>query len=84
VPIARADLAEILCVQEERQIGNDNCAPFNRLKLQIPESPVKAHFVKAGGKVRQHPEGNHAIFHGPLCGGPYNQARAPTEPRYAA
>jgi hypothetical protein len=32
VAIPGADLAEILCVQEERQVGNDNCVSFNRLK----------------------------------------------------
>ena len=46
VAIPGVDLAEILCVQEERQVGNDNCVSFNRLKLQIPESPLRAHFVK--------------------------------------
>jgi transposase len=35
VAIPGVDLAEILCVQEERQVGNDNCVSFNRLKLQI-------------------------------------------------
>jgi len=48
------DLREILCVQEERQVGNDNCVSFNRLKLQIPESPLRAHFVKATVKVRHY------------------------------
>ncbi|MFM7304668.1 MAG: ISNCY family transposase [Alphaproteobacteria bacterium] len=84
VPVARADLAEILCVQEERQVGNDNCVSFNRLKLQIPESPVRAHFVKARVKVRQYPDGSHAIFHGPLCLGRYDQAGMPTGTRHAA
>jgi len=46
VAIPGVDLREILCVQEERQVGNDNCVSFNRLKLQIPESPLRAHFVK--------------------------------------
>ena len=84
VPVARADLAEILCVQEERQVGNDNCVSFNRLKLQIPESPVRAHCVKARVKVRQYPDGSHAIFHGPLCLGRYDQAGMPTGTRHAA
>ncbi len=47
VAVAGIDLGEILCVQEERQVGNDNCVSFNRLKLQIPASPLRAHFVKA-------------------------------------
>jgi hypothetical protein len=42
------DLGEILCVQEERCVGNDNCVTFNRLKLPIPESPLRAHFKSAG------------------------------------
>ena len=84
VPIARADLAEILCIQEERHVGNDNCVSFNRMKLQIPESPIRAHFVKARVKVRQYPDGSHAIFHGPLCLGRYDQTGAPTDPRLAA
>jgi transposase len=84
VPIASADLAEILCVQEDRQVGNDNCVSFNRLKLQIPESPMRAHFVRAKVKVRQYPDGSHAIFHGPLCLARYDQTGAPTEPRLVA
>ena len=50
-PMPGVDLGEILCVQEERQVGNDNCVSFNRLKLQIPESPLRPHFVKARVKV---------------------------------
>ncbi len=67
VAIAGVDLGEILCVQEERRVGNDNCVSFNRLKLQIPASPLRAHFVKARVKVRHYPDGTHAIFHGPRC-----------------
>src|SRR3954469_4520470 len=57
VAIAGIDLGEILCLQEERQVGNDNCVSFNRLKLQIPESPLRPHFVKARVKVRQYHDG---------------------------
>ena len=59
--------------QEERQVGNDNCVSFNRLKLQIPESPLRAHFVKTRVKVRQYPDGTHAIFYGPRCLGRYDK-----------
>jgi len=72
VAIAGAELDEILCVQEERCVGNDNCVSFNRLKLQIPESPLRAHFVKAKVKVRQYPDGAYAVFHGPRCLGRYD------------
>ena len=50
-PIPGVNLDEILCVQEERQVGNDNCVSFRTLKLQIPESPMRPHFVKARVKV---------------------------------
>lgn len=70
---AAVNLGEILCVQEDRTVGNDNCVSFNRLKLQIPESPLRAHFVKANVKVRQYHDGTHAIFHGPRCLGRYDE-----------
>ena len=73
VAIAGVDLGEILCVQEERQVGNDNCVSFNRLKLQIPASPLRAHFVRAKVKVRHYHDGTHAIFHGPRCLGRYDR-----------
>lgn len=81
VTIPGVDLAEILCVQEERQVGNDNCVSFNRCKLQIPESPLRPHFVKAQVKVRHYPDGRYAIFHGPRCLGRYDRKGAIEEER---
>jgi transposase len=72
VAIPGVDLDEVLCVQEERQVGNDNCVSYNRLKLQIPESPLRPHFVKARVKVRTYADGMHAVFHGPRCLGRYD------------
>ena len=84
IAIPGIDLGEILCVQEERQVGNDNCVSFNRLKLQIPASPLRPHFVKARVKVRQYHDGTHAIFHGPRCLGRYDKKGAPEDSRKAA
>jgi transposase len=67
VGIPGIDLGEILCIQEERKVGNDNTVAFNRLRLQIPESPLRPHYVRAIVKVRQYHDGSHAIFHGPRC-----------------
>src|SRR5271157_3012439 len=50
-PIPGVDLDEILCVEEERQVGNDNCVSYRTLKLQIPASPMRAHFVKEIGRA---------------------------------
>jgi transposase len=72
VAITGVDLAEILCVQEERQVGNDNTVVFHTLRLQIPPSPLRAHFVRSTVKVRQYHDGRHAIFHGPRCIGRYD------------
>lgn len=73
VSIPGLDLAQILCVQEERQVGHDNTVVFHRLRLQIPESPLRPHYVRATVKVRQYHDGSHAIFHGPRCIGRYDQ-----------
>ena len=67
VPIPGIELGEILCIQEERKVGHDNTVAFHRLRLQIPESPLRPHYVRAIVRVRQYPDGSHAIFHGPRC-----------------
>ena len=72
-PIPGFDLDEILCVEEERQVGQDNCVSYRTLKLQIPESPMRPHFVKARVKVHVYPDGSHALFHGPRCIGRYDE-----------
>ena len=41
VAVPGLDLTEVLCVQEERVVGNDNCVSFLNRKLQIPESPLR-------------------------------------------
>jgi transposase len=67
VPVSGVDLAEILCHQEERVVGRDNTVRFERLVLQIPPSPWRAHFVKATVRVHRYPDGRLAIFYGPRC-----------------
>jgi transposase len=83
-PIPGVDLDEILCVQEERQVMNDNCVSYRTLKLQIPESPMRPHFVKARVKVHVYPDGSHALFHGPRCIGRYDQNGAIRNAKNAA
>jgi len=56
-------LAEILCIEEERVVGRDNTVTFGRLRLQLPPSPHRHHFVKATVKVRRYPDGSIAVFH---------------------
>jgi hypothetical protein len=47
---------------------------YRKLKLQIPPSPLRPHFVKARVKVRHYYDGSHAIFHGPRCLARYDSA----------
>ena len=56
---------EILCVHEERTVGNDNTVKWNNLRLQIPPSRLRPHFVKATVRVHEYPDGRIAIFLGP-------------------
>ncbi len=56
---------EILCVQDDRQVGNDNTVAWKRLSLQIPPSPLRPHFVRAKVRVHEYPDGRLAVFWGP-------------------
>lgn len=81
-------LRETLCSEEERVVGRDNTVAYARLKLQLPESRLRAHYVKARVKVREYPDGTLAVFHGPRCLGRYDaegrQIAAPTPPSMAS
>lgn len=56
---------EILCVQEERRVGNDNTIKWRGLCLQLPPNPLRPHFVKATVRVHEYPDGTLAVFLGP-------------------
>jgi hypothetical protein len=69
-------LREVLCVQDERIVARDNTVVYGRLRLQLPPSPARAHYVKARVKVRQYPDGTLALFHGPRRLARYDAAGA--------
>lgn len=70
-PVAGFDVADILCIQEERIVGRDNTVRFNGLTLQIPPSDLRHHYVKTEVRVHQYPDDTLAIFHGPRRIGRY-------------
>jgi hypothetical protein len=72
-----AGLAEILCVEEERVVARDNTVAYEGLRLQLPQSRARAHYVKARVKVRQYPDGALAVFHGPRLLERYDAAGQP-------
>ena len=74
VPVPGFDLREVLCHEEERQVGHDNTVVFQRVRLQIPPSPLRAHYVRATVRVRRYADESHAVFHGPRCIGRYDAA----------
>src|ERR1700682_3399371 len=69
-----ASLAEILCIEEERIVARDNTVAYEKLRLQLPESRVRAHYVKARVKVHEYPDGTLAVFHGPRLLARYDAA----------
>jgi hypothetical protein len=60
-------LADILCIEQDRVVARDNTVAYEGRKLQLPPSPMRAHYVKANVKVREYPDGTLAVFHGPRC-----------------
>jgi transposase len=76
VPFA-GDLRDILCVHEDRVVGNDNTVRYRTLVLQIPEDRHRHHYVKARVRVHEYPDGSLAIFHGPRCLAKYNAEGKP-------
>ena len=56
---------EALCVVEERTVANDNTIAWNGRRLQLPESRLRPHFVKAVVRVHEYPDGTASVFLGP-------------------
>lgn len=58
-------LEDILCLEEERTVGQDNTVRYDSRVLQIPASRHRHHFVKVKVRVHEYWDGSLAIFHGP-------------------
>jgi transposase len=67
VPYVGRDLADILCIQEERQVGNDNTVRYHGRSLQIPADRHRRHYVRCTVRVHADPQGRLALFYGPRC-----------------
>jgi len=76
---------EILCVQEDRTVGNDNTVKWQRISLQLPPSRLRPHFVKATVRVHEYPDGDLAVFWGPHRLADYDAQGTPVQSqRHAA
>jgi transposase len=67
LPYAGRPLEDVLCVQDDRQVGRDNCVRWKGRSLQIPPQRHRYHYVKARVRVHEYPDGRLAIFDGPRC-----------------
>ncbi len=65
VPDAHEMWREILCVVEERTVDRDNTVAWNGRRLQLPESRLRPHFVKAQVRVHEYSDRTCAVFLGP-------------------
>ena len=65
VPVTPAQWREVLCLQETRQVGNDNSVRWKGRSLQIPKSPLRPHFARASVRLHEYPDGAVALFWGP-------------------
>jgi hypothetical protein len=70
--VAGFDVENVLCIQEGRVVGADNCVHYKTMKLQIPPSPLRHHYVKTHVRVHQYSDRSMAIFHGPRLVGQYH------------
>jgi hypothetical protein len=81
-----AALEDTLCLQEDRQVGRDNCVSWRGKSLQIPQQAHRHHYVRATIRVHEYPDGRLAIFDGPRCLARYDRdakLNEPTAPRAA-
>ena len=75
-----SNLADMLCVQEERVVANDNTVRYQGRSLQIPPDQHRFPYVKATVRVHAYPDGRLAVFHGPRCWARYDATGQLIEP----
>src|SRR3981189_3508739 len=56
---------EALCVIEERTVANDNTIAWSGRRLELRQSRLRPHFVKAVVRVHAYPDGTVSVFLGP-------------------
>lgn len=77
MPLAGADLDQILCVEEERVVGRDNVVTTARVPLQVAKQPGRRTCAGLRVLVRRHLNGQHSDWHGTRCLGRYDRAGHP-------
>ena len=65
VSLLTPSMGDILCLKQQRTVGNDNCVSYKGLSLQIPKQKQRCHYMKAKVRVHEYQDGCLAVFHGP-------------------
>jgi hypothetical protein len=65
VPYVGRPIEDVLCVQEDRVVGADNCVSWYPRSLQIPPQRHRHQHVRATVRVHQYRDGRLATFDGP-------------------
>jgi transposase len=86
VAVDASRLTETLCTEDDRTVGRDNTVAWSGMRLQIPASLERRHYVQAKVKVHVYPDGGIAVLHGPRVIGRYSSdgvllADVPASPR---
>jgi transposase len=79
VPYVGRPLTDVLCLQEDRVVGADNCVSYHRRSLQIPPQRHRQHYVRATVRVHEYPDGWLAVFDGPRCLARFDPKGRPNE-----
>jgi len=72
VPLGAADLAQILCHEEDRTVGQDNTVVLEGIRLQLAKQPGRRTCAGLQVTVRRHLDGQHTVWRGPQCFGRYD------------
>lgn len=73
VPLGRADLEQILCVEDERVVGRDNVVTAAQVPLQLVKQPGRRTCAGLRVLVRRHLNGHHSVWYGARCLGRYDR-----------
>ena len=84
VPIPGVDLGEIVCVEEERQVMNDNCVSYRTLKLQIRRARCGAISSRRGSRSTSMPTDRTPCSTGPDASARYDKNGALKDAKNAA
>lgn len=77
VPVGRADLEQILCVEDERVVGRDNVVTADLIALQLAKQLGGRTCAGLRVLVRGHLNAQHSVWYGARCLGRFDHRGHP-------